>query len=115
MDPSLSKNVCRLSDLLQHDVELSSHATGVPECYNLLQAMELEDFEVENTGEDTFEDADQEEMMALPVDWVYSLNQETYFMTEDHVADKNEVVQDEKIEGSEKEVLIGDDQMKDTK
>jgi len=36
-------------------------------------------------------------------------------MTEDHVADKNEVVQDEKIEGSEKEVLIGDDQMKDTK
>jgi len=53
---------------LQHDVELSSHATGVPECYNLLQAMELEDFEVENTGEDTFEDADQEEMMVLPVD-----------------------------------------------
>jgi len=68
VDPSLSKNVCRLSDLLQHDVELSSHATGVPECYNLLQAMELEDFEVENTGEDTFEDADQEEMMVLPVD-----------------------------------------------
>ena len=104
-----TKNVGRLSSLLLQNVKLGFYDSNMPECYDLLSAMELEDCEGEDTEDASLEITDQEEMLPLPTDWVYTLDHgtdsESANKVQEHLGDE----QDETERCQEGEILLGDD------
>ena len=90
-------------------MKLGSYDSNMPECYDLLSAMELENCEREDTEDASLEITDQEEMLPLPTDWVYTLDHgtdsESANKVQEHLGDE----QDETERCQEGEILLGDE------